>query len=120
VGDGVGKAGQTAIFTFTSGVLNDAHWTLVGKDIHCTEQVDLFIVLLGGEILVNTLDGEVKLKIKPETANGSKIRVRGKGYPSYKNEGPQGDFIVIVDVKLPSNLDAKQKKLFGKLAGYQK
>ena len=63
-------------------VVDGPRWTLVGKDIHCTESVDLFIALLGGEIVVDTLDGPVNVKIKPETPNGTKMRLRGKGYPA--------------------------------------
>ena len=43
---------------------------------------------------VDTLDGQVKLKVKPETQNGTKVRLKGKGFPVYKKEGQFGDLIV--------------------------
>lgn len=101
-------------------VADDPRWTLIEKNIHCTEPVDLFIALLGGEIAVDTLDGPVNVKIKPETANGTKLRLRGKGYPAYDDKGPRGDFLVIVQIVLPCDLDPKEKRLFSKLAAHRK
>ena len=63
----------------------------------------------------DTLDGKVKLKIKPETQNGTKVRLKGKGFPVYKKEGQFGDLIVTYSVKIPTNLTDKQKELFRQL-----
>jgi curved DNA-binding protein len=101
-------------------VVDDPHWTLIGKDIHSVEPVDLFIALLGGEIAVDTLDGPVNVKIKPETPNGTKMRLRGKGYPAFEEKGPRGDFLVIIQVVLPCDLDPKEKRMFSKLAARRK
>ena len=62
-----------------------------------------------------TLDGKVKLKIKPETQNGTKVRLKGKGFPVYKKEGQFGDLIVTYSVKIPTNLTEAQKELFRQL-----
>lgn len=101
-------------------VVDDPRWTLIGKDIRSIEPVDLFIALLGGEIAVDTLAGPVNVKIKPETPNGTKMRLRRKGYPAYENKGPRGDFLVIIQVVLPRDLDPKEKKLFAKIAANRK
>ena len=78
-------------------------------------EVDLYSAVLGGEKVVDTLDGKVKLKIKPETQNGTKVRLKGKGFPVYKKEGQFGDLIVTYSVKIPTNLTDKQKELFRQL-----
>jgi curved DNA-binding protein len=72
--------------------------------------------MLGGEITIDTLSGKIKLKVNPETQNGTKIRLKGKGFPVYKNEGQFGDMFVTYNVKLPTNLTEKQKELFRQLS----
>ena len=67
------------------------------------------------EKIVDTLDSKVKLKIKPETQNGTKVRLKGKGFPVYKKEGQFGDLIVTYSVKIPTNLTDAQKELFRQL-----
>jgi len=58
----------------------------------------------------------VKLKVKPETQNGSKIKLKGKGFPVYKKEGEYGDLYITYNILLPVNLTEKQKELFRELA----
>jgi curved DNA-binding protein len=58
----------------------------------------------------------VKLKVKPETQNGSKIKLKGKGFPVYKKEGQFGDLYVTFVIKIPINLSDKQKELFTELS----
>jgi curved DNA-binding protein len=72
--------------------------------------------MLGGEITIDTLSGKVKLSVKPETQNGSKIKLRGKGFPVYKDEGHFGDLYVTYSIKIPINLSEKQKALFTELS----
>ena len=88
-------------------------------NIYATASIDLYTALLGGEILVETVDGEVKVKIDAELQNGSMVRLRGKGFPQYKDIGPRGDFYVTLSVKLPCNLDDKEKNWIKKLAKYR-
>jgi curved DNA-binding protein len=72
--------------------------------------------VLGGEITMDTLNGKVKLKVEPETQNGSKIKLKGKGFPVYKNEGHFGDLYVTYAIKIPTNLTDKHKALFTELS----
>jgi curved DNA-binding protein len=72
--------------------------------------------VLGGETIVDTLGGKVKVKLNPETQNGSKTRLKGKGFPVYKSEGNFGDLFITWSVKIPTNLTEKQKELFRELA----
>jgi curved DNA-binding protein len=87
-----------------------------GNDLYTTVDIDLYTALLGGEKILDTLGGKLKLKVNPETQNGTKIRLKGKGFPVYKEEGEFGDLYVSYNVKLPTNLTEEQKELFRKLS----
>jgi curved DNA-binding protein len=72
--------------------------------------IDLYTALLGGEVIVTLSNGQkLKLKIKPETQPGTKVRLRGKGYD--RGDGTFGDLIITYQVKLPTNLSEHQKDL---------
>jgi curved DNA-binding protein len=87
-----------------------------GNDLNMTVEIDLYTAVLGGEVMVETLNGKVKLKVVPETQNGTKIRLKGKGAPVYKKEGEFGDLYVTYHIKIPTNLTEKQKALFTELS----
>ncbi len=113
-GEGIngGPAGDLYI-TFV--IAEDPVFKRLGDELYVDVDIDLYTALLGGEKLVDTLDGQVKLKVKPETQNGTKVRLKGKGFPVYKKEGRFGDLIVTYSVKLPTNLTEQQKELFRKI-----
>ena len=115
-GEGIngGPAGDLYI-TFV--IPDDSVFKRLGDDLYVDVTVDLYTALLGGDQLVDTLDGQVKLKVKPETQNGTKVRLKGKGFPIYKKEGQFGDLIVTYSVKLPTNLTEQQKEMFRKIKG---
>lgn len=87
-----------------------------GNDLFITTDIDLYTAVLGGETTIDTLSGKVKLKVAPGTQNGTQVRLKGKGFPVYKNEGQFGDLFVVFNVKLPVNLNDRQKELFTQLA----
>lgn len=87
-----------------------------GDDLYTRLQIDLRTALLGGEIVADTLTGKIKVKIAPETQNGTTIRLKGKGFPLYKQPQSFGDLYATIDVKLPSHLTDEQKELFQKFA----
>jgi curved DNA-binding protein len=87
-----------------------------GNDIYIQEEVDLYTAILGGEKIVETLNGKVKLKIPEGTQPDTTLRLKGKGFPIYKKEDQFGDLYVKWQVKLPTNLNAEQKELFEKLS----
>lgn len=91
-----------------------------GNDLNITVPIDLYTALLGGEITIDTLNGKVNLKVKPETQNGNRIRLKGKGVPVYKKEGHCGDLYVSYDIKLPTQLSEEEKKLFTELSKFPK
>jgi curved DNA-binding protein len=87
-----------------------------GNDLYTTVDLNLYISVLGGEITIDTLDGKVKLNVKPETQNGTNVKLKGKGFPVYRSEGQFGDLYVTYVIKIPTNLTEKQKKLFYELS----
>lgn len=107
-----GPAGDLYI-TFV--IADDPVFKRLGDDLYIDVEVDLYTALLGGDRVVDTLDGKVKLKVRPETQNGTKVRLKGKGFPVYKKEGQSGDLIVTYSVRIPTNLTEKQKELFRQL-----
>ena len=88
----------------------------LGNDLFTTVKIDLYTALLGGEKTIETLTGKVKLTVKPETQPGTKIRLKGKGFPVYKKEGETGDLYITYEVELPTHLTEEQKKLFIELS----
>lgn len=88
----------------------------VGHDLFTTAGVDLYTAMLGGETTIETLDGKVKMKVAPETQPGTRVRLKGKGVPVYKQEGHRGDLYVTYEVKLPTKLTEKQRALFTELS----
>lgn len=108
-----GPAGDLYI-TFV--IAPHANFKRVGNDLYTNATIDLYTALLGGDATIDTLKGKVKMKVTPETQHGTKIRLKGKGFPVYKKEGQAGDLYVTYDVKLPVNLSEKQKALFTELS----
>lgn len=96
-------------------VADDPQFKRDGNDLHYTVDLDLYTAVLGGETTVDTLTSKVKIKVKPETQNGTKVKLKGKGLPIYKKDDQFGDFYVTYQVKIPVNLTDKQKKLFEEL-----
>jgi len=86
------------------------------NDLYITVDLDLFTSVLGGEVMVDTLDGKIKLKVNPGTQNGAKARLKGKGFPVYKQAGHFGDLFVSYHVLIPQNLTPRQKELFTELS----
>ena len=97
-------------------IAEDPRFKRAGDDLHTTQEIDLYTAVLGGETTIDTLTGKLKLKVPPETQNGTKVRLKGKGFPVYKKEGHAGDLYVTYQVKLPTGLSEKEKELFRQLS----
>ena len=110
------NGGPNGDLYITFQIINNSKFRRDGNDLHSTVDLNLYIAVLGGDITVDSFDGKVKLKINPETQNGTKIRLKGKGFPVYKKEGSFGDLIITFQIKIPTNLTAKQKELFEQLS----
>ncbi|QNL50727.1 J domain-containing protein [Olivibacter sp. SDN3] len=108
-----GPAGDLYI-TFV--ISDDPLFKRLKDDLYLTKTIDLYTAVLGGEVLVDTLTGKVKLQVKPGTQNGTKVRLKGKGFPIYKKEGQYGDLMVTYQVEIPTTLEKEEKQLFEQLA----
>lgn len=100
--------------TFT--IENRTKFKLDEHNLYSTVDVDLYTAVLGGEITVDTFDGKVKLKVLPGTQNGTKVKLKGKGFPVYKKEGIFGDLYITYQIVIPTNLNEKEKELFEELS----
>lgn len=92
----------------------DQTFTRRGNDLYVTVKSDMYTMILGGEIVLPTLRGNVKMSIRPGTQPDSTLRLRGKGFPVYKKEGSFGDLFVTLKVELPS-LNEKQKEMLRRI-----
>ncbi|MCK4588235.1 DnaJ domain-containing protein [Candidatus Woesebacteria bacterium] len=81
-----------------------------GPDIFVKTTIPFSLAALGGTIEVPTINGEVKVRIRPGTQSGTMIRLRGKGVPHLRGRG-KGDEYVRVLVAVPEKLDRKQKRI---------
>ncbi|MDC1379284.1 J domain-containing protein [Algibacter sp.] len=97
-------------------IVNHSKFKRDKNNLHITVDLDLYKALLGGEIMIDTFNGKVKLNIKPETQNGTKVKLKGKGFPMYKKEGVFGDLYITFQIKIPTKLSSKEKELFSELA----
>ena len=112
-GAGGGPKGDLYI-TFT--VENHTNFKLDKHNLYSTVTLDLYTAILGGDITSDTFDGKVKLTVKPGTQNGTKVKLKGKGFPVYKKEGEFGDLYITYQVQIPTNITEKEKELFTELA----
>ncbi|WP_017259273.1 DnaJ C-terminal domain-containing protein [Pedobacter arcticus] len=87
-----------------------------GNNLLATADLDIYTAMLGGDITVDTFNGKVKLKVAPETENGTKVKLKGKGFPVYKKEGVFGDLVITYQLVLPKNLSEAEKELVQQLA----
>ena len=78
--------------------------------------VPLYLALLGGPLTVESVGGPVKITLQPETPNGTRLRLRGKGFPVYDRPGEFGDLYLRLSVQLPQGLSAAEKDLITQLA----
>jgi curved DNA-binding protein len=114
-GQGI-NGGPNGDLYITFSIANHSNFKRLENNLYTTVDLDLYTAVLGGEITLETLSGKVKLKVKPETQNGSKVKLKDKGFPVYKKEGQFGDLYVTYAVKIPTNLTDKQKALFTELS----
>jgi len=94
----------------------DAQFKREGANLYTSTELDLYVAVLGGEITLDTLTGKIKLKVPPETQNGTRVRLKGKGLPVYKKDGEYGDLYVTYQVRIPTSLSEKEKQLFQELS----
>ncbi len=96
-------------------VMAHAPFVRMGHDVTTTHTIDLYTAVLGGETVVATLSGKVKVPIAAGSQNGKTIRLKGKGMPMYEKPETFGDLYIQLQVHIPDKLSEKQKDLFKQL-----
>ncbi|NCD69730.1 DnaJ C-terminal domain-containing protein [Mucilaginibacter agri] len=107
-----GPAGDLLI-TFV--IKDDPQFKRDGNNLLKTVSIDLYTAVLGGEVIVDTLNGKVKVPVKAGTQNGAKVKLKGKGMPVYKKDKEFGDLYINYQIDIPTELTEKQKELFTEL-----
>ena len=110
------NSGPNGDLYITFVIEDDLQFKRLGNDLYTTADVDLYTAVLGGETMVETLSGKLKLKVPSGTQNDTRTRVKGKGFPVYRKEGEFGDLYVTYKVRIPTNLTEKEKELFIQLS----
>jgi curved DNA-binding protein len=109
------NGGPNGDLYITFSISNHTLFKREGSNLYSNVDLNLYTALLGGEVLIDTFDGKVKLKVAPETQAGSKIKLKGKGFPVYKQENDFGDLYITYQIKLPTSLSVKEKELLTEL-----
>lgn len=104
----------------TFNIQNNTQFKRDNTNLHATVDLPLYTAILGGEQIIDTLTGKVKLTIKPETQNGTQVRLKGKGLPKYKSESKHGDLFITYQIAMPTKLTKKEKELFQELQKLRK
>ena len=115
------NGGPNGDLYITFSIANNPRYKRVENNLYTIVDIDMFTTILGGELTIETMSGKVKLVVKPETQNGTKVKLKGKGFPVYKHEGQFGDLFITYNIKIPTGLTEKQKALLKELSlTYQK
>ena len=114
-GKGGSGAGASGDLFLKIKVLSHKVFSRQGDDLYRDIDVDLYALLLGGEVNVPTLSGTVALRIPPETQPGRTFRLQSQGMPAAKKPDERGNLYVKVQVKLPQQLSDREKQLFSEL-----
>jgi molecular chaperone DnaJ len=86
-----------------------------GQDLHGVLDVSITQAALGGDVLVETLDGIERIQIEPGTESGTVLRLKGKGIPNLQRRG-RGDLYVTVHIVAPTDLSAEERGLLERLS----
>lgn len=106
----IGDDGSRGDLYITFRIEPDKIFARDGDNLLLTATTDMYTLLLGGEVTLPALDGNVRMTIKAGTPPDSKLRLKGKGFPIYKREGERGDLIVTLKMRMPA-LNERQKSL---------
>jgi len=97
-------------------MLPDSRFERKNDDLYTEVPIDLYTAVLGGQVNVGTLSGNVMLKIPAGTQPGQTFRLAGRGMPHLRNPQSFGDLFAKVKVQLPKSLSQKQRDLFEQLS----
>ena len=109
-----GKSEHGGDLHLTIHVEADGGYEISGYDLTRELTVPVYEAVLGRDISVSTLWGDVVVKMPPGMQEGQKLRLRGKGMP--KRDGTNGDMYIRVKIEIPRHLNERQKELWQKIA----
>lgn len=92
-------------------IVNNTNFKRDKENLYTTVSLDLYKALLGGDVMVDTFDGKVKLKVKPETQNGTQVKLKGKGFPVYKKRRTVWRLIHYLQHKNPYQPHRKRERI---------
>lgn len=114
-GPGIG-GGKRGDLYLTVRVVPNPRFERRGDDLHVKAPVDLYTMLLGGDVRVAAMGGRtITLKIPPGSQNGRVHRIAGQGMPVLRAPETRGDLYVTLEVQLPTQLTARERELFEQL-----
>ncbi|RYZ30468.1 MAG: hypothetical protein EOP49_39855, partial [Sphingobacteriales bacterium] len=114
-GQATGKNGKAGDLYLTIRISPHPLYERVGNDLRQALTINLFTAVLGGDIQLSTMAGNLKIKIPAGTQHGKTLRIKGKGMPVYGQPGISGDLLLTIQVVIPENLTAEQQDLFRQL-----
>ena len=114
------NGGPNGDLFITFNIEEDSHFKRKGDNLSAPLHIDLYTAILGGEVMIETLSGKVKVPVKEGTESNKKVKLKGKGLPIYKKAEQFGDFYVTFSIKIPTNLSVEEKELFEKLRSIKK
>jgi curved DNA-binding protein len=92
-----------------------SQFTRKGNDLYVQQSIDIYTAILGGEVIVDTISGKLKIQIAPGTQNGKSVRLKQKGMPLYEKPNVYGDLYIQLQVVIPDTLTDTQRALFEQL-----
>lgn len=105
-----GESGDLYIHVFVS---QDLNFTKEGYDIFSDLDIDIYSAVLGGVIEVNTVDGQIKVRVPAGSQNNKILKVKNEGVVI--SDKKRGDLFLKINVKIPEDISRKEKKLFEQL-----
>jgi DnaJ-class molecular chaperone len=109
------RPGQAQELLLNVTVAPHRRFTRKGDDLVVEVGVPLEDAILGGEVEVDTMKGKLHLKVPPESGNGQRVRLAGRGMPRAGSPDRRGDMIVVIRPRLPKDLTDEERELFEKL-----
>lgn len=114
-GDAGSNGGRAGDLFIVLHVKPSDYFTRDGIDVYTTLQITPAQAALGDEVVIKTLDGEQKVQIRAGIQNGNTIKIKNAGVPILSRPSQRGDHIIVVTVKIPTQLSDEERGLYRKL-----
>jgi curved DNA-binding protein len=110
------EGGPRGDLLLTIRVSNPEGYQREGDNVYLDHPIDLYTAVLGGDTVVQTLNGKAKLSIPAGTSSGKLFRLKGMGMPKFRHPSQKGDLLVRVQIQVPEKLTPAERELFEQLA----